>query len=184
MNDLEYVHRKLAKCRHIYIAEASSCGLGIFAAAPFHSGQSIVVDEEGDYYQGAITEAQAMTLGLDLSMHCFQIDEDRYLLPHGSIDDLINHCCEPSAGIRLTELGYRLIALRDIAPGEQITYDYSTYISNPRERLKCECGSVRCRGNVGPFYELPAALRRFYISRGVVGAFAERAVEVATLAAE
>jgi uncharacterized protein len=169
---LDYVRRKLTKTKHVYIAETGRYGPGIFAAAPFREGRPIVVDEDGDYYDGAVTEAEALALGLDLSAHCFQIGEDRYLLPHGSIDDLINHACEPSAGIRLTERGYRLIALREIAAGEEITYDYSTYITNPRERLLCGCGAFRCRREIGPFRDLPARLRRFYLERGVVGAFA------------
>jgi hypothetical protein len=170
--DLDYVHRKLAKCRYIYIGETADRGLGIFAAAAFRCGQTIVEDEDGDYFNDAISEREALRRGLDLSVHCFQVDEDRYLLPHGSIDDLINHACEPSAGIRLTRLGYRLIALRDIAVGDELTYDYSTYITSPRERLVCACGSSRCRRLIGPFRELPPALQSFYLERGVVGAFA------------
>lgn len=170
--DLEYVHRKLTKTRYIYIAKTKHCGFGIFAAASFPQGRIILADEDGDYYDGAITEAQVRMLGLDLSTHCFQIDHDRYLLPHGSIDDLINHSCSPNAGIRLTAKGYHLIALRDIEIGEELTYDYSTYISNPRDRMRCACGSAACRGEVGPFYELPPRRRAFYLEHGVVGAFA------------
>jgi len=181
--DLDYIRRKLTKTKHVYIAETGRYGPGIFAAAPFRGGQPIVVDEDGDYYEGAVTEAEALALGLDLSAHCFQIDEDRYLLPHGSIDDLINHACEPSAGIRLTERGYRLIALRAIAVGDEITYDYSTYITNQRERLLCGCGAFGCRRQIGPFRDLPGRLRRYYLERGVVGPFAaldaERAEEEA-----
>lgn len=181
MLDLDYVHKKLTKTRYIYIGETERCGIGIFAARNFSKGEAIVVDDHGDYYDGAISERQAISLGLDLSTHCFQIDFDRYLLPHGSIDDLINHACEPNAGIRLTPDGYRLIAIRDIVVGEEVTYDYSTYITNPRERLSCACGSSRCRGDIGPFRELPASLRAHYLSLGVVGPFA--AADAATQAA-
>ncbi|MEK0084399.1 SET domain-containing protein [Benzoatithermus flavus] len=170
--DIDYIYRKISKCRYIYIGETEGCGLGIFAARGFPEGSALVVDEDGDYYEPSFTYAQVMSFGLDLATHCFQIDTDRYLLPHGSIDDLINHACEPSAGIRLTARGYRLIALKDVEPGEQLTYDYSTYITNPRERLRCACGSPRCRGEIGPFRELPASLRAFYLERGVVGPFA------------
>ena len=171
MLDLDYVHKKLTKCRYIYIGDTASRGIGIFAAREFALGSSIVIDEFGDYYDGAITEAEALVQGLNLSIHCFQIDHDRYLLPHGSIDDLINHSCEPSAGIRLTAAGYRLLALRDIGVGEEVTYDYSTYITNPRERLSCACGSAHCRGNIGPFRDLPRSLQAHYLALGVVGAF-------------
>lgn len=171
LRDLERQHRKLAKCRYIFIAETSRCGLGIFAARPFAAGSVIVADEDGDYYRWTVSAVEAQGLGLDLATHCFQVDHDRFVLPHGSIDDLINHACEPTAGIRLTPLGYRLIALQDIAAGAELTYDYSTYIASP-ERLRCHCGSPRCRGTIGPFAELPPELQRYYLERGVVGAFA------------
>ena len=98
--DIDYIYRKISKCRYIYIGETEGCGLGIFAARGFPEGSALVVDEDGDYYEPSFTYAQVMSFGLDLATHCFQIDTDRYLLPHGSIDDLINHACEPSAGIR------------------------------------------------------------------------------------
>jgi SET domain len=169
--DLDYIHRKLSKSRYVYIAETERCGLGIFAAKDFPNGEAIIRDDDGDYFDGAITAAQVEALGLDLATHCFQIDHDRFLLPHGSIDDLINHSCDPAAGIRLTAKGYELIALRNIEKSDELTYDYSTYISS-RERLRCRCGSPRCRKDTGPFRELASELRAYYLERGVVGAFA------------
>ena len=112
-----------------------------------------------------------LDLGLDLSQDCFQIDIDRFLLPSGSIDDLINHSCDPNAGIRLFQAGYELVALRDIDPGGEITYDYSTYIESP-ERLRCCCGASCCCRDIGRFRELAPQLRKHYMNRGVVGAFA------------
>lgn len=40
------------------------------------------------------------------------------------------------------------IAVRDIAPGEEITDDYGTL--NPEEPFECLCGSPNCRGQVMP----------------------------------
>ncbi|WGF90599.1 SET domain-containing protein [Marinivivus vitaminiproducens] len=172
MTDFAYALRKLGKCLYIYIGDAGDRGFGIYAAKPFPEGSVVVADEDGDYYERAITEAEAVRRGIDLSETCFQIGHDRYLLPNGNIDDLVNHSCDPNTGLRLTPEGYRMIALRDIAPGDEITYDYSTYISNPREILACTCGSAQCRGVVGRFADLPPERRRRYLDLGVVGSFA------------
>ncbi len=169
--ELAAMRRNLGRCRNIYIADVRGCGLGIFSAVPVRAGRAIVVEEDAGYFDGMIDEAQVRRLGLDLSIHCFQVGHDRYLLPRGSIDDLINHSCEPNCGIRLSPLGYRLIALRDIATGDQLTYDYSTYIGNPRERMACACASPCCRREVGPFRELPPERRAFYLAHDVVGPF-------------
>jgi hypothetical protein len=171
LRELERSHRKLRKNKYVFIGDTQRCGLGIFAAVAFEAGQAIVVDDDGDYYRDAITEAEAIALGLDLATHCFQVDHDLFLLPHGSVDDLINHSCAPTAGIRLTDKGYELVALRHVARGEEITYDYSTYIASG-EQLECRCGARTCRGVIGRFRDLPADLRRHYLAHGVVGAFA------------
>ena len=170
--EVEHIYRKLTKTRYVYIGVSDSCDLAIFSAKALTKGHVIVEDDDGDYNDGWVTEAQVRAMSLSLSVQRFQIDENRYLLPHGSIDDLINHSCDPNSGIRLTSRGYRLLALRDICAGEELTYDYSTYISNPRERLECRCGSVKCRRDIGPFRELPLQVRAFYLAHDVVGAFA------------
>jgi SET domain len=171
LRNLEYGYRKLAKTRYIYVAETDCRGFGIYAARNFHAGQVILRDDDGDYYDSAINLAQVRALGVDMSRFCFQVDYDKFLLPHGSIDDLINHSCRPNTGIRLTGTGYDLLALGAIEVDDELTYDYSTYIASP-ERLSCSCGASSCRGEIGRFSELDPRLQAYYIDRDVVGAFA------------
>lgn len=57
----------------------------------------------------------------------------------------------------------RVIALREIASGEEITYDY---IINCHGGLvwDCRCGAVRCRGRIpSSFFELPEDLQSEYL---------------------
>ena len=164
--------QKLVKCLNVYLAATPDCGFGLFAATPFARGATVIADEDGDYYEGTMTLAEALDRGHRLSEQLFQVDEDAFLLPNGNLDDLVNHSCSPNTGLRLTPLGYRMIALTDIAPGDELTYDYSTYIGETPERLSCACGAANCRGTIGPFRELPAELRRRYLASDVVGRFA------------
>jgi hypothetical protein len=172
MSDVMVRVRKLTKCLHVYIGATEACGFGLFAAKPFARGSTVIVDEDGDYYDGVMTLAEALNGGYDLANDLFQIGPDAFLLPNGNLDDLVNHCCRPTTGLRLTPLGYRMVALVDIEPGDELTYDYSTYIGDTPERLVCACGHAECRGTIGPFGELPAALRHYYLVHNVVGAFA------------
>jgi len=181
MRDCQWHLDKLAKCRYLYIAEVEGCGLGIFAARPFTRGELVVVDEDGDYYEGVMSRSEAEARGLELSQDCFQIGVDRYLAPNGNLDDVINHSCEPNIGLKLTEMGYRMVAIRDIEAHDQLTYDYATYISGPYERMTCHCGSLFCRGEVGAFETLPRVLQRRYAEQGIVGRFA---LEAAGLTAD
>ncbi|MCM8779302.1 MAG: SET domain-containing protein [Candidatus Omnitrophica bacterium] len=57
-------------------------------------------------------------------------------------DDYFNHSCQPNAGIK----GHLvMVAMRNIKPGEEITYDYAMTDAGFRYRFKCSCGSRHCR---------------------------------------
>lgn len=165
------VMRNLALCRYLYVGESSGRGVGIFAARRFHAGETIVHEDAASYAERCVARDELLAHGHDLARYAFQVGGDRYVLPRGVLDDLINHACEPSAGIRLEQRGYRLLALRDIAPGEEITYDYSTHITGDDETMLCRCGSPRCRGRVGAYRELPADRKWVYEGARVVPGF-------------
>ena len=56
----------------------------------------------------------------------------------------LNHCCEPNGYMNTTELTFR--ALRDIAAGEEITFNYLTTESEMAVPFNCICGSQNCFG--------------------------------------
>ncbi|MGO9319046.1 MAG: SET domain-containing protein [Terracidiphilus sp.] len=59
----------------------------------------------------------------------------------------INHSCDPNC--ESVEIGGRvwIKAIRNIAPGEEITYDYCLYDGDADE-AHCNCGSANCRGTM------------------------------------
>lgn len=63
--------------------------------------------------------------------------------------DCFNHSCDPNAGF---EGQIFLVAMKNIKKGEQVVFDYAMVLSSESEltyySLKCECGSVNCRGMV------------------------------------
>lgn len=56
----------------------------------------------------------------------------------------LNHSCEPNGYINTIERTFR--ALRDIALGEQITFNYLTTESEMAVPFNCNCGSPNCFG--------------------------------------
>lgn len=177
------IMRNLALCRDLYVSEAGGKGAGVFAARRFRAGETIVHEDSAAYRARTVTRAELAAHGHELGWYTFQVGPDAYLLPRGAIDDLTNHSCEPSAGIRLDRAGYRLIALRDIAPGEEITYDYSTYLAGDHEAMQCCCGARHCRGRIGAFAALSAERRRYYIAAGVVAEFVLAELDLAPVRA-
>lgn len=56
----------------------------------------------------------------------------------------LNHHCEPSAHVR----DRTVTALRDIAPGDGVTFDYNTTESSMASPFDCHCDSAWCVGLV------------------------------------
>jgi hypothetical protein len=150
MSGFEYTHRKLRKCLYIYIGETHRCGLGVFTARAFRVGDVVLIDDDGDYYDQVLSHRELCARGCDLE-NTLQVGADAFKLPTGSLDDFTNHSCDPNTGIRLNKEGTIIVALRDIAPHEELTYDYSTYLNNPYERMLCRCGTPNCRGVISNF---------------------------------
>jgi len=78
--------------------------------------------------------------------------------------DYVNHSCQPNAGLSGQIV---LLALRDIAAGEEVCYDYATSDSCPYHEFECACGSPQCRGWVtGSDWKRPELWERYadYVS--------------------
>jgi hypothetical protein len=141
-------------------------GKAIYAGQRFAKGQEIVT------FHGPVEDRSALPAELTLANDRFlQIDRDRFIGPSGDVDDLINHSCDPTAGIESSQLGVRVVALRDLAAGEEVTIDYSTTTLDAEWSMECYCGSRACRGTVRDFARLPATLQRHYRDLGVVPRF-------------
>lgn len=54
----------------------------------------------------------------------------------------LNHSCDPTLG---WDGATTLVAVRDVAAGEELTTDYSTAVTDPEFVLRCHCPSSRCR---------------------------------------
>lgn len=102
-----------------------------------------------------IDEALAMSQDEqdDLLHFCYQCDEDNLVCEDGD-EKYMNHSCDPNTWWLDDET---MIARRDILPGEEITYDYSTTEITIPFTMACRCGSANCRGTISHLdYQLPA----------------------------
>lgn len=73
--------------------------------------------------------------------------------------DLLNHSCDPTLGWLD---GTRLVTLRDVAAGEELTLDYATSSADPSLLVRCHCETYRCRQMVtGEDWRIPEVQRRY-----------------------
>ena len=71
-----------------------------------------------------------------------------------NIAAFINHSCKPNC--EADELRGRVIirAIRNIAAGEELAYDYNLYDGDPDDPALCFCGARNCRGSMYSMNEL------------------------------
>ena len=86
------------------------------------------------------------------------------LTPH-DIDNFLCHSCEPNCRFLIgPDLTAGLLAVRDIAEGESINFDYDTTeddLRGDRGGFECHCGTPSCRGEVlGRLFSPPAPAPR------------------------
>ena len=73
---------------------------------------------------------------------------------HGGNDSrFINHSCEPNCEAEIARSRVFIFALRDIAAGEELSYDYAYQRSGEEterdeELYRCLCGVADCRGSL------------------------------------
>jgi uncharacterized protein len=89
--------------------------------------------------------------------HTFLFSVDRGLVIDAGVDGndarFINHSCGPNCESVIERRRVFIDALRDIAPGEELSYDYQIGRErgdppNVDEIYACRCGSKQCRGTM------------------------------------
>jgi hypothetical protein len=126
----------------------SSKGTGLIADEPILRGE-IILHFQGKLGSDAETNAESM-----------QINEDLFLQSTILVDDNLNHSCSPNCKIDWNRLD--LVAIHDIAVGEEITvnyccFEYDLFYADMDCRFNCVCGESNCYGYVRGFRYLPKA---------------------------
>jgi SET domain-containing protein len=108
-----------------------------------------------------------------------QVEDDLFLVPiqHGEPADFFNHSCQPNAGLS-GQIG--VVAMRDIAAGEEICYDYAMSDGSNYDEFDCQCGEATCRQRItGDDWQLPELQERYC---GYFSPYLQRRIERARVA--
>lgn len=147
--------KPLRQPRYLKVKRSPLAGLGVFTSRDVpkgtllleYLGERITHEEAGERYYAA-KEPDAFVL-------LFTVD--RKVVIDGGVGGraarYVNHSCEPNC--EADEIGGRIFitAIRDIAAGAELTYDYNMEAPSPlprdwRRRYACRCGAARCRGTI------------------------------------
>ena len=145
----------------LIVARSSIHGYGLIAARRFAEGE-IVTYGDGVLYKedDDFVDSHALVLPGDNGDPSWPADEDGELpnFYYDLVDQTrwINHSCAPNCEADEEHGRIFIKALRDIAPGEEICYDYATSDGSPYDEFDCRCGVSSCRGRItGSDWSLP-----------------------------
>jgi len=127
--------------RSAAVCDAGQKGRGVFAREAIPAG-CIVAG------WGGMVCAEANFAGRPGDWeHALQIAKGLFPLPPPDLEDanLVNRSCDPNFGM---EGNVVFVAMRDIAAGEELCFDYTMTDANEFYGFERSCGTAKCRGVV------------------------------------
>ena len=118
----------------------SRTGLGLFATKPIRKGTRII------RYFGPILDSKKKDDDAIENKYLFELT-DRWTIDGSvrkNIARYINHACKPNAesDVKPRKRRVYIRAIKDIEPGEEISYDYGTdYFKAYLKPIGCKCGA-------------------------------------------
>ena len=131
------------------IRDTKKYGKGVFAIEKIKKGEVIHIMGGEKILVGEVVKR--VNSGKENIDDIFQIGKKTYI----DLDEFsrnFNHSCDPKAGIRGKN---KMFALKNIKKGDEVTFDYSSTIAPTKWRMKCSCGSKKCRKILGDVLTIP-----------------------------
>ena len=132
-------------CDGLRVVKSSIHGYGVVTTRPFAKGElvcfgdGVLYREDADFDDTYALVFDGEDTGLGDTYFWDLVDQTRWF----------NHSCDPNAEVKgkwdpkEQRVNAHWIAVRDIAIGEEITYDYA-FVGDVAE--PCACGAASCRG--------------------------------------
>jgi uncharacterized protein len=128
----------------LMIRSSSLHGAGVYTSSAIAKGTRIL-----EYSGPRITAKQANGLYADGDVtYLFGMDGGKTIIDGFGMAAFVNHSCDPNCETDQIDKRIWIIALRDIADGEELTYDYNIYDADPGDPASCHCGAQNCRGTM------------------------------------
>lgn len=116
---------------------------GCYTTTPIAKGARVA-----QYTGHPMTKRQADKLYEDSVLtYLFGLGDGKIVIDGHATAMFINHSCAANCETRELRGKIWIVATRDIAAGEEITYDYCLYDGGDDD-ARCNCGATTCRGTM------------------------------------
>jgi len=116
--------------------------VGVYTSKPIRKGTR-VVEYAGERI--TIEEADRRYDGVSRT-YLYGLDDGKTVIDGHGLGAYLNHSCDPNCEVDEIKGRVWLFAIRDIAAGEELVWDYNLY--DDEEPAPCHCGSPKCRGTM------------------------------------
>jgi uncharacterized protein len=137
----------------LVIRSSSIHAAGCYTTHPFRKGAR-VCEYDGPRFHKTVADARYKDRFITYLFGCG--DEGLVIDGFGTAM-FINHSCDPNCETEDVNGRIFVMAIRNIAAGEELTYEYNLYDSDDEDGA-CYCGAAKCRGTM--FSEAELARRR------------------------
>ena len=130
-------------------------GLGAFSTRSIPAGTRLIEYAGERLTPAAADERYPEVEGERHHTFLFAIDDDVVIdaAVAGNEARFINHSCDPNCDAVVEDGKIWIETIRDIAPGEELAYDYAYVLEErhtpaAKRRYPCSCGAASCRGSI------------------------------------
>lgn len=99
-----------------------------------YDGERITPEEADRRYEGSSRT------------YLYGLEDGKTVIDGHGLGAYLNHSCDPNCEVDEIKGRVWLFAIRDIAPGEELVWDYNLYDDD--DPAPCHCGSPKCRGTM------------------------------------
>ena len=144
--------------KKVAVGWSEKFGRGLFAVSKISKGETIV-EFDGRVYTAKTAMDLPNNSPLFVQDHAVQFSEIQYRW--SNYGTLMNHSCDPNCGVHGIGKSFRIVAMKPIAKGEELTFDYEM-TENSDWRMECKCGSPICRKVIGAYRIMPLEIKKKY----------------------
>lgn len=127
----------------LVIRSSSIHAAGCYAIRPFKKG-ALVCEYEGPRFTKEVADERYKDRSIT---YLFSCGDNGMVIDGFGTAMFINHSCDPNCETKDIDGRIYVVAIRNIAAGEELTYEYNLFDSDDTE-ADCYCGSSRCRGTM------------------------------------
>jgi uncharacterized protein len=129
-------------CMALVVRPSRIHSVGVFTNASIPRGTRIV---EYDGPRISPKEADRLYDGASRT-YLYGLEDGKTIIDGEGLGAYLNHSCDPNCEIDEIKGRAWIFALRDIAAGEELLWDYNLY--DDEAPAPCHCGSPTCRGTM------------------------------------